>query len=115
MILIGEASEAVASYRSNVRKKSWLEANGSCARSFDAYGKMDPFTVVEWLEKGSRREISRTRIDWNADMHPHWDHSCRGQPFKMGCRAEVQFQAGLRVLSYIRQLARAARRCTKGM
>ncbi|CAJ1395575.1 unnamed protein product [Effrenium voratum] len=62
-------------------------------RSFDAYGKMDPFTVVEWLDRrGSRKEISRTRIDWNADLHPHWDHTCRGQPFKLGSEDEVEFQ-----------------------
>jgi len=63
------------------------------ARSFDAYGKMDPFTVVSFIESdGARKEISRTRTDWNADMHPHWDHTCRGQPFKMGSAATVEFQ-----------------------
>ncbi|CAE7878941.1 HCc2 [Symbiodinium microadriaticum] len=25
-------------------------------------------------------------------MHPHWDHTCRGQPFKMGSAAAVEFQ-----------------------
>ena len=61
-------------------------------RSFDAYGKMDPYAVVEWQDGSSRREISRTRIDWNADMHPHWDHSCRGQPFKMATDTAVEFK-----------------------
>ena len=42
------------------------------------------------------QEISRTRIDWNADLHPHWDHTCRGQPFKLGSEDEVEFQAGSR-------------------
>lgn len=61
-------------------------------RSFDAYGKMDPFAVVEWHQEGTRKEIARTRIDWNADMHPHWDHTCRGQPFKMAGNTMVEFQ-----------------------
>ncbi|CAK9000430.1 Hypothetical protein SCF082_LOCUS6489 [Durusdinium trenchii] len=61
-------------------------------RSFDAYGKMDPYTVVELVETGARKEIARTRIDWNADKHPHFEHTCRGQPFKMGSSAQVEFQ-----------------------
>ena len=27
--------------------------------------------------------------------HPHWDHTCRGQPFKMAGTAMVEFQAAL--------------------
>ena len=25
--------------------------------------------------------------------HPHWDHSCRGQPFKMATGTTVEFKA----------------------
>lgn len=62
-------------------------------RSFDSYGRMDPFAVVDWItEDGVEKEISRTRTDWNAHFTPHWDHTCRGQPFSRTSKDMVEFQ-----------------------
>eukprot|EP00931_Biecheleriopsis_adriatica_P051706 TRINITY_DN3001_c0_g1_i5.p1 TRINITY_DN3001_c0_g1~~TRINITY_DN3001_c0_g1_i5.p1 ORF type:complete len:860 (-),score=192.34 TRINITY_DN3001_c0_g1_i5:379-2958(-) len=65
---------------------------GELNRSFDSYGKMDPFAIVEWIEPdGTRKKLSTTRTDWNAHMSPVWDHTCRGQPFKSR-DDQVEFQ-----------------------
>lgn len=62
-------------------------------RDFDGYGRMDPFAVVDWItEEGIEKELSRTRTDWNAHFTPHWDHTCRGQPFSTTSKDMVEFQ-----------------------
>jgi len=54
-------------------------ARADLSRSFDHFGRMDPFAVVEQVgEDGTAREISRTGTDWGAHMNPIWDHTCRG-------------------------------------
>jgi len=51
-------------------------------RSFDAFGKMDPFCKVEWLEcSGRKAEVGRTKSDWGGHMTPQWDHMCRAMPY----------------------------------
>lgn len=48
-------------------------------RSFDSFGKMDPFAVVHVVEPdGSLWEMARTTTDWGGHMTPSWNHTCRG-------------------------------------
>lgn len=60
-------------------------------RSFDYFGKMDPFAVVEWTTAdGSTCEVSRTMPHNAGHMTPTWDHTCRGQLYNRGDRVSVQ-------------------------
>mmetsp|Transcript_90156 Transcript_90156/g.160564 ORF Transcript_90156/g.160564 Transcript_90156/m.160564 type:complete len:748 (+) Transcript_90156:57-2300(+) len=53
-------------------------AGAELYRSFETFGKMDPFVVLEHLPAGGRpREFARTRTDWGGHMKPSWDHTCR--------------------------------------
>eukprot|EP00933_Yihiella_yeosuensis_P038422 TRINITY_DN32357_c0_g1_i1.p1 TRINITY_DN32357_c0_g1~~TRINITY_DN32357_c0_g1_i1.p1 ORF type:complete len:803 (-),score=136.95 TRINITY_DN32357_c0_g1_i1:100-2508(-) len=48
-------------------------------RSFDTFGKMDPFVVAEHTNLGGHTyEFARTRADWGSHMKPKWVHTCRG-------------------------------------
>jgi len=48
-------------------------------RTFDIFGKMDPFAVVQVVEAdGSAWEMARTATHWGGHMAPSWDHTCRG-------------------------------------
>jgi len=54
-------------------------------RSFDVVGNMDPFAVLEYLPSGheeTKIEIGRTKSDWQAHMHPVWNHCCRGAIYR---------------------------------
>jgi len=54
--------------------------------------RMDPFCIVNWKpEGGERTTVGHTHTDWNGHMHPHWDHTCRGIPYQVGLRGEVEF------------------------
>jgi len=53
-------------------------ARAELHRSFEVFGKMDPFVVLERVHAGGRpREFARTRTDWGGHMKPSWDHTCR--------------------------------------
>lgn len=54
-------------------------------KSVDSVGLMDPFATVEFLPSGSdekKVEIGRTRSAWQANLHPVWDHMCRGAIYR---------------------------------
>jgi len=51
-------------------------------RSFESFGRMDPFVIVEWVSSdGTEHQIARTFTDWDAHMQPRWDYTCRAQLF----------------------------------
>lgn len=50
-------------------------------KNFESFGKMDPYATVSLEhEDGSKIDVGQTRTDWNAHMHPVWNHTCPGQP-----------------------------------
>lgn len=63
-------------------------------RSFDQFGKMDPFAVIQVVEPdGSIWEMARTATDWGAHMQPKWDHTCRGILYHgRDCNGRVRIQ-----------------------
>lgn len=47
-------------------------------RTFDFYGKMDPFATATWKRRdGTEVSIGRTRSAWGEHMMPNWNHTCR--------------------------------------
>jgi len=46
-------------------------------KSFDTYGRMDPFAIVDWMPSdGESIEIGRTSSHWGGHMSPVWRHTC---------------------------------------
>ncbi|CAJ1356808.1 unnamed protein product [Effrenium voratum] len=63
-------------------------------RSFDKFGRMDPFCQVDWHSTdGSVQNIGRTKSAWGQHMHPVWEHSCKSAQY-LGAGTEdcVRFQ-----------------------
>ncbi|CAJ1374614.1 unnamed protein product [Effrenium voratum] len=59
------------------RLQIWV-LRGELVRSFETFGKMDPFVVVEHLPKsGPAWEFARTRTDWGGHMKPSFNYLCR--------------------------------------
>jgi len=51
-------------------------------RSFQMFGKMDPYCIAIWrYGDGTELEIARTKSAWGEHMTPKWSHSCRGAPY----------------------------------
>mmetsp|Transcript_100986 Transcript_100986/g.200623 ORF Transcript_100986/g.200623 Transcript_100986/m.200623 type:complete len:738 (-) Transcript_100986:223-2436(-) len=60
-------------------------------KDFDGFGKMDPYAVIKWIEKGGKDwELSRTRVDWNGHFAPTWDHTCPGHPYPGHGKIELE-------------------------
>mmetsp|Transcript_17868 Transcript_17868/g.34829 ORF Transcript_17868/g.34829 Transcript_17868/m.34829 type:complete len:702 (-) Transcript_17868:94-2199(-) len=54
-------------------------------RSFDAFGRMDPFAVADWTPcDGMSAEIGRTKSHWGGHMSPVWRHTCKQFPYSDG-------------------------------
>eukprot|EP00434_Breviolum_minutum_P011502 symbB.v1.2.010141.t1/scaffold618.1/size180184/18 len=63
-------------------------------RSFDKFGRMDPFALVDWCyEDGRIVSIGRTRTATRQHMHPVWEHSCKLMPYSgNGSGDKIKFQ-----------------------
>lgn len=62
---------------------------------------LGPFLPFRHMPKAAKAAKAQgvspklTRYNPLVLRHPHWDHTCRGQPFKMASNAMVEFQAQL--------------------
>merc|ERR1740123_2862123 len=60
-------------------------------KDFDGFGKMDPYAVIKWMERGGKNwELSRTRTDWNGHFTPLWEHTCPGHPYPGNGTTELE-------------------------
>lgn len=63
-------------------------------RSFDKFGRMDPFAVVDWFySDGNVVTVGRTRSAWGQHMSPKWEHCCKAVHYSgSGGGDKVRFQ-----------------------
>ncbi|CAE7156671.1 HCc2, partial [Symbiodinium pilosum] len=63
-------------------------------RSFDKFGRMDPFATVDWYyADGSSVTVGRTKSAWGQHMNPEWEHCCRAVRYSgSGGGDKVRFQ-----------------------
>jgi len=72
-----EAEKALEAVLRQRRLQLWV-LRAELVRSFETFGKMDPFVIVEHLPKGGTTwEFARTRTDWGGHMAPTFNHLCR--------------------------------------
>lgn len=79
-------------------------------RSFDTFGKMDPFAVVKWCVSGGKSwELSTTPTHWNGHKTPLWNHTCRAVPFNEHSADELEFQVIERNVAWSNSFCGSAR------
>jgi len=79
-------------------------------RSFDTFGKMDPFAVVKWCVDGGKSwELSTTPTHWNGHKTPLWNHTCRAVPFVENSADELEFQVIERNVAWSNSFCGSAR------
>eukprot|EP00425_Heterocapsa_triquetra_P036777 CAMPEP_0195079160 /NCGR_PEP_ID=MMETSP0448-20130528/21152_1 /TAXON_ID=66468 /ORGANISM="Heterocapsa triquestra, Strain CCMP 448" /LENGTH=699 /DNA_ID=CAMNT_0040111969 /DNA_START=85 /DNA_END=2181 /DNA_ORIENTATION=- len=62
-------------------------------RSFDTFGKMDPFAVIEWVGSDqSSWEVGRTGTHWGGHMEPVWDNTFPGVPYRPGRSESIRLR-----------------------
>jgi len=63
-------------------------------KSFDMYGRMDPYAVVRYKpQSGKNKKLSTTATHWDGHMKPVWDHACPGLDFQScNIRDQVVFE-----------------------
>lgn len=57
-------------------------AKAVLSKSFERFGKMDPYATVEWKnESGTNAKIATTNIDYNSHFTPVWNYVCKSQAY----------------------------------
>lgn len=66
---------------------------GELNKNFEkGFGKMDPYATVKIkYPDGTIIDVGRTKTDWNAHMHPVWNHTCTSKPYEAASEAVVSF------------------------
>lgn len=76
-IVTEDEKKALEGALNHRRLQIWV-LRAELLRSFESFGKMDPFVVVEHVtSSGHVWEFARTRTDWGGHMKPNFNHLCR--------------------------------------